>query len=72
MLIAGIALALWFRFTGFDPQWRRWGLHYALAGMINSGMPFVLFAFAALTITAGEMAVLNATNRVLGNYIATR
>lgn len=62
MLVAGIALALWFRFTGFDPQWRRWGLHYALAGVINSGMPFVLFAFAALYITAGEMAVLNATS----------
>jgi drug/metabolite transporter (DMT)-like permease len=62
MLVAGIALALWFRFTGFDPQWRRWGLHYALAGLINSGVPFVLFAFAALHITAGEMAVLNATS----------
>jgi drug/metabolite transporter (DMT)-like permease len=62
ILVAGIALALWFRFTGFDPQWRRWGLHYALAGLINSGVPFVLFAFAALYITAGEMAVLNATS----------
>lgn len=62
MLVAGVALALWFRFTGYDPQWRRWGRHYALAGMINSGMPFVLFAFAALYITAGEMAVLNATS----------
>jgi drug/metabolite transporter (DMT)-like permease len=62
MLVAGIALALWFRFTGFDPQWRRWGVHYALAGMINSGMPFMLFAFAALYITAGELAVLNATS----------
>ena len=62
MLVAGIALALWLRFTGYDPQWRRWGLHYALAGLINSGVPFVLFAFAALYITAGEMAVLNATS----------
>jgi drug/metabolite transporter (DMT)-like permease len=62
MLVAGIALALWFRFIGYDPQWRRWGLHYALAGLINSGVPFVLFAFAALYITAGEMAVLNATS----------
>ena len=30
--------------------------------MINSGTPFVLFAYAALSITAGEMAVLNATS----------
>jgi len=66
MLVAGIGLALWFRFTGFDPQWRRWGLHYAAAGMINSGMPFILYAFAALHITAGEMAVLNATSPMWG------
>jgi drug/metabolite transporter (DMT)-like permease len=66
MLIAGIALALWFRFTGFDPQWRRWAFHYAAAGMINTGMPFILYAFAALYITAGEMAVLNATSPMWG------
>lgn len=66
MLVAGVALALWFRFTGLDPQWRRWGLHYAAAGMINTGMPFILYAFAALYISAGEMAVLNATSPMWG------
>ena len=66
MLIAGLALALWFRFTGFDPQWRRWGLHYAAAGMINTGVPFLLYAFSALYLTAGEMAVLNATSPMWG------
>jgi drug/metabolite transporter (DMT)-like permease len=70
MLVAGIALALWFRFTGFDPQWRRWGLHYAAAGMINTGMPFILYAFAALYITAGEMAVLNATAPMWGAVLS--
>ncbi len=24
-LIAGIALAIWFAATGFNPEWRRWG-----------------------------------------------
>ena len=66
MLVAGAALALWFRLTGYDPQWRRWGLHYAGAGMINTGLPFILYAFAALYITAGEMAVLNATSPMWG------
>jgi drug/metabolite transporter (DMT)-like permease len=66
MLVAGLALALWYRLTGFDPQWRRWGLHYAAAGMINTGAPFILFAFAALSLTAGEMAVLNATAPMWG------
>ena len=66
MLIAGIALAAWFRFTGFDPQWRRWGLQYLGAGMINTGFPFILFAYAALHISVGEMAVLNATSPMWG------
>jgi drug/metabolite transporter (DMT)-like permease len=66
MLIAGVALAAWLRFTGFDPQWRRWGLHYLGAGMINTGVPFILFAYAALHISAGEMAVLNATAPMWG------
>jgi drug/metabolite transporter (DMT)-like permease len=66
MLIAGAALTVWFRFTGFDPQWRRWGLHYAAAGMINTGAPFLLYAFSALYLTAGEMAVLNATSPMWG------
>jgi drug/metabolite transporter (DMT)-like permease len=66
MLVAGVALAVWYRFAGFDPQWRRWGWHYAAAGMINTAFPFILYAFAALTITAGEMAVLNATAPMWG------
>ena len=66
MLIAGIALAAWFRFTGFDPQWRRWGLRYLGAGMINTGIPFILYAYAALHISVGEMAVLNATSPMWG------
>jgi drug/metabolite transporter (DMT)-like permease len=66
MLVAGIALALWYRFSGFDPQWRRWSAHYAAVGMINTGLPFILYAFAALYITAGEMAVLNATSPMWG------
>jgi len=70
MLIAGVALALWFRMTGFDPQWRPWGLHYAAAGMINTGVPFVLYAYAALYLTAGEMAVLNATSPMWGAVMA--
>lgn len=70
LLIGGLGLALWFWITGFDPQWRRWGLQYAAAGMINSGAPFLLWAFAALHITAGELAVLNATAPMWGALMA--
>ena len=70
MLVAAVALALWFRFSGYDPQWRRWWPRYAAAGIINTGMPFILFAFAALHIGAGEMAVLNATAPMWGAVLS--
>jgi len=66
MLVAGVALVVWFRFSGFDVQWRRWGLQYVLVGMLTSGMPFILYAYAALQMTAGQMAVLNATSPMWG------
>ena len=31
LLIAGVVLAAWFRFAGFDPQWRRYWKPYAAA-----------------------------------------
>ena len=66
MLVAGVALAVWFRFRGFEVQWRSWSLQYALVGMLTSGMPFILYAYAALQMTAGQMAVLNATSPMWG------
>ena len=66
MIVAGAALALWFRFTGFDPQWRRFGFHYAAAGAINTAIPFTLWAYAALYLTTGELAVINATSPMFG------
>jgi drug/metabolite transporter (DMT)-like permease len=70
MLVAGVGLLAWFHFTGFDPQWRRWSLQYAVGGLINSGLPFILFAFAALHIGAGEMSILNATSPMWGALLS--
>jgi drug/metabolite transporter (DMT)-like permease len=66
MLIAGLALVAYFRLAGFDPGWRRWGRKYALVGLLNSGLPFLLFAYSALSLSAGLMAVLNATAPMWG------
>ena len=66
MLIAAAALALWFRFSRYDPGWRRWWAQYATVGMINTGVPFILFAYAALSLGTGELAVLNATAPMWG------
>ena len=66
MLVAGLALVAYFRLAGFDPDWRRWGRKYALVGLLNSGLPFLLYAYAALYLSAGLMAVLNATAPMWG------
>ena len=66
MLVAGLALVAYFRLVGFDPDWRRWGRKYALVGLLNSGLPFLLYAYSALYLSAGLMAVLNATAPMWG------
>jgi drug/metabolite transporter (DMT)-like permease len=66
MLVAGLALVAYFRLAGFDPEWRRWGRKYALVGLLNSGLPFLLYAYSALYLSAGLMAVLNATAPMWG------
>jgi len=65
-LIAGIALAIYFAATGFDPGWRRWGRQYVVVGILTSAVPFLLWAYAALSLTAGLMSVLNATSPMWG------
>jgi drug/metabolite transporter (DMT)-like permease len=65
-LIAGIALAIYFGFTGYNPEWRRWRRQYVVVGILTSGLPFLLWAYAALTLTAGLMSVLNATSPMWG------
>jgi drug/metabolite transporter (DMT)-like permease len=65
-LIGGVALATWFAATGFDPQWRRYWRQYVLAAILSSALPFVLWAYAALSVTAGLLSVLNATSPMWG------
>lgn len=65
-LIAGVALAIYFGLTGYRPEWRRWGRQYVVVGILTSALPFLLWAYAALTLTAGLMSVLNATSPMWG------
>ena len=46
-------------------NWR----HYLMLGMFNSALPFLLFAFAARTLSASLLSVLNATAPMWGALI---
>ena len=48
---------------------RNWR-HYLILGCFNSALPFLLFAFAAQTLTASVLSVLNATAPIWGALIA--
>lgn len=46
-------------------HWR----HYLVLGLFNSALPFLLFAFAAKTLTASVLSVLNATAPIWGAIV---
>ena len=70
MLIAGGALAGYYLLTGFDVQWRRWWRYYLAIGTLNSVLPFLLYGYAALYMTVGLLAVLNATSPMWGALLS--
>ena len=70
LLIAGLVLAAWFRFAGFDPQWRRYWRAYAAIGLVNLALPSLFYAFALRHIPASIGAVLNATAPMFGALLA--
>lgn len=62
-----VPLMLW---RGLGPEFRRHWKAVCLIGMLNSGVPFLLFAFALLSITTGLSAILNATVPLFGALVA--
>lgn len=59
---------LWLRRLG--PQLRQHWKPVFTIGVLNSGLPFALFAFALLSITTGLSAILNATVPLFGALVA--
>ena len=55
---------------GEGPALRRHWRAIAAVGVINSALPFVLFAVAALALTAALMSVFNATAPIWGAVVA--
>jgi drug/metabolite transporter (DMT)-like permease len=55
---------------GHGAVFRRNWWKVCLIGVINSGIPFLMFAFALLSITTGLSAILNATVPLFGALVA--
>lgn len=66
MLIAGVFLLVFFAVTGFRLGWRRNWKRFIVIGIVNSGLPFLLFCFAALYVPASVESVLNALSPLFG------
>lgn len=62
-----LPLLLW---RGLGPVYRRHWWKIGLIGLLNSGIPFMLFSFALLSITTGLSAILNATVPLFGALVA--
>jgi drug/metabolite transporter (DMT)-like permease len=60
VVIAGLALLLFAFLSRANLEWHRWRW-YGIIGVLNSGIPFALIAFAQLKLTASMAAILNAT-----------
>ena len=60
VLIAGGALVAWFAVTRVDADVRRRWRAYLFVGVLNSALPFVLFAYAAQRLPASYLVLLNA------------
>jgi drug/metabolite transporter (DMT)-like permease len=66
MLLAGAFLLAFFALTGFRLGWRRNWRRFLVIGLVNSGLPFLLFSFAALYVPASAESVLNALSPLFG------
>jgi drug/metabolite transporter (DMT)-like permease len=70
VLFAAIFLAVVGLFLKKSLDLRQNWKHYFILGLFNSALPFLMFAFAARTLSASVLAVLNATTPLWGTLIA--
>jgi len=66
VLLGGLVLLVWFRFTGFDPGLRRHARTYLMLGGVNIALPFTLFAFASMHAPGSLLSIVNSTAPIFG------
>jgi drug/metabolite transporter (DMT)-like permease len=70
--LGGLVLLALFRVLGVDLQARARWRQYALLGLLNTALPFLLYSWAALHIPASLMVILNSTAPLFGALCAAR
>lgn len=70
VLIAGLVLTLYFTLTGFNLEWKKNWKQYLIIGVLGSGIPFALFAYAAISIPASYEVILNSTTPLFGTLFS--
>jgi len=51
-------------------EFRRHWRHYLIIGLLNSALPFLLFAYAAQSLSASLLSILNATSPLWGALVS--
>lgn len=62
VLVGGLALVAWLAAIGVDAEVRRHWRAYLAVGILNCAIPFTLIAWAALTLPASYLVILNAVS----------
>ena len=70
MLLAGVALVLFFLAARFKPEWRKNARHFLIIGLLNSAIPFVFYSLAALVLPAAMEAIFNSMSPMFGAVFA--
>ncbi|MFA6507538.1 MAG: DMT family transporter, partial [Treponemataceae bacterium] len=65
-LVAGIFLTALFSTLRTKMDWRKNFRHYLIVGLLNSGIPFVLYSFAATRLPTSIPAIVNALTPLWG------
>lgn len=72
VLVAGLVLTVWLSLTARNADVRGNWRAYLFMGVVNSAIPFTLFAWAAYTLPASVMAILNAATPMFTALLAAR
>ena len=70
VLIAALFLMPFLLWSGHWPAFKKRAGPIMFVGMLNSGIPFALYAYAVMSITTGLSAILNATVPLFGAIVA--